>query len=272
MSLISTDELGFLGKILESPDDDAPRLVFADWLDERGDPRGEFIQVQVELANRPSIDRKQFACKVCGNWPNEEGELEHGRGCYTQSEDGGGLEFIEGAIDEKAEALRSRERELWNYGMPNTWVERIKPPFDCIQCIDEETISRERAAIPILVYRRGFIAQITCPGDQLAAVVDQVCPDLTLDCPQCVDLKRWANEWDCPTCHGRGTVARELTGAEQPVKLVRMTSWHPLPPYYHQSMPGIAADLDRHWPRRTWPLELPDGQRIEPPAKERVTT
>jgi hypothetical protein len=27
-----------------------PRLVYADWLDERGDPRGEFIRVQCELA------------------------------------------------------------------------------------------------------------------------------------------------------------------------------------------------------------------------------
>jgi len=40
----------FLETILEYPDDDAPRLVYADWLDEQGDPRGEFIRVQCELA------------------------------------------------------------------------------------------------------------------------------------------------------------------------------------------------------------------------------
>lgn len=34
-------------------------------------------------------------CKVCGNTPNDEGELEHGKGCYTQSEDGGGSEFAD---------------------------------------------------------------------------------------------------------------------------------------------------------------------------------
>ena len=34
----------------ENPDDDTPRLVFADWLDENGDEaRGEFIRVQCEL-------------------------------------------------------------------------------------------------------------------------------------------------------------------------------------------------------------------------------
>lgn len=36
--------------VLASPDDDAPRLVYADWLQERGDPRGELIAIQVELA------------------------------------------------------------------------------------------------------------------------------------------------------------------------------------------------------------------------------
>jgi uncharacterized protein (TIGR02996 family) len=40
----------FLQEIIASPDDDTPRLIYADWLDERGDPRGEFIRVQCELA------------------------------------------------------------------------------------------------------------------------------------------------------------------------------------------------------------------------------
>jgi uncharacterized protein (TIGR02996 family) len=43
----------FLQAILASPDDDTPRLVYADWLDERGAPRGEFIRVQCELARLP---------------------------------------------------------------------------------------------------------------------------------------------------------------------------------------------------------------------------
>jgi uncharacterized protein (TIGR02996 family) len=41
----------FLQKIIDSPDDDAPRLVCADWLEEHGDPdRAEFIRVQCRLA------------------------------------------------------------------------------------------------------------------------------------------------------------------------------------------------------------------------------
>jgi uncharacterized protein (TIGR02996 family) len=37
------DRDAFLRMIQENPDDDAPRLVLADWLEERGDPQGEFI-------------------------------------------------------------------------------------------------------------------------------------------------------------------------------------------------------------------------------------
>ncbi|HVK11359.1 MAG TPA: TIGR02996 domain-containing protein [Gemmataceae bacterium] len=45
----------FLATIRAAPDDDAPRLVYADWLDEHGDgARAEFIRVQCELARRQS--------------------------------------------------------------------------------------------------------------------------------------------------------------------------------------------------------------------------
>ncbi len=57
----------FLEAILECPDDDAPRLIFADWLDEHGDAdRAEFIRIQCALAGndlpeqrRADFDRRQ---------------------------------------------------------------------------------------------------------------------------------------------------------------------------------------------------------------------
>jgi uncharacterized protein (TIGR02996 family) len=45
--------------IREFPDNDAPRLVYADWLDEQGDPRGEFIRVQCELARMAQDDARR---------------------------------------------------------------------------------------------------------------------------------------------------------------------------------------------------------------------
>jgi uncharacterized protein (TIGR02996 family) len=41
------EQAAFLADIQANPDDDRPRLVFADWLEDHGDPaRAEFIRVQ----------------------------------------------------------------------------------------------------------------------------------------------------------------------------------------------------------------------------------
>lgn len=47
---VTTDADSFVAAIRARPDDALPRLIFADWLDERGDPLGAFIRGQVELA------------------------------------------------------------------------------------------------------------------------------------------------------------------------------------------------------------------------------
>src|SRR5436190_8949015 len=45
------ESVGFIGAILAAPSDDVPRLVYADWLDERGESdRADLIRVQCELA------------------------------------------------------------------------------------------------------------------------------------------------------------------------------------------------------------------------------
>lgn len=44
----------FYQTIRENPDDDAPRLIFADWLEEHGDTaRAEFVRLQCQLAQLP---------------------------------------------------------------------------------------------------------------------------------------------------------------------------------------------------------------------------
>lgn len=50
------DEAAFLEGVCAEPENDAPRLIFADWLDERNDPRGEFIRVQVAIAQLSTND------------------------------------------------------------------------------------------------------------------------------------------------------------------------------------------------------------------------
>jgi len=52
-----SDGDALLRAILDDPDDDAPRLVYADWLDEQADsPRATFIRVQIELIRLPADD------------------------------------------------------------------------------------------------------------------------------------------------------------------------------------------------------------------------
>lgn len=57
------DNQSFIQAIQTNPSDEIPRLIYADWLDERGDPRGELIRVQCEIARSPENDlkRKQLA-------------------------------------------------------------------------------------------------------------------------------------------------------------------------------------------------------------------
>jgi uncharacterized protein (TIGR02996 family) len=57
---MQTDAEAFLQRIRAYPDDDAQRLIFADWLDEEGDPRGRFIRVQLALAAEDCPERRRL--------------------------------------------------------------------------------------------------------------------------------------------------------------------------------------------------------------------
>src|SRR5215207_1617840 len=57
--------MAFEADLTAHPDDDTPRLVLADWLEEHGDrhtaARAEFIRVQIELARLPDEDPRREA-------------------------------------------------------------------------------------------------------------------------------------------------------------------------------------------------------------------
>ncbi|WP_390881383.1 TIGR02996 domain-containing protein [Thalassoroseus pseudoceratinae] len=52
------ETLSFAQAIVDDPSNPLPRLVFADWFDKCGDPRGELIRVEAELA----IHKSDLAC------------------------------------------------------------------------------------------------------------------------------------------------------------------------------------------------------------------
>jgi uncharacterized protein (TIGR02996 family) len=55
-----TDENALLRAVIADPEDDAPRLIYADWLDENGQSqRAEFIRVQTALARMAVNDDRR---------------------------------------------------------------------------------------------------------------------------------------------------------------------------------------------------------------------
>jgi uncharacterized protein (TIGR02996 family) len=57
------DEEAFLRGILAHPDDAMLWSIYADWLEERGDPRAEFLRVQAELMTLPPQDAHRTGLK-----------------------------------------------------------------------------------------------------------------------------------------------------------------------------------------------------------------
>src|SRR5689334_1385738 len=86
------DRDAFIRAIIENPDDDAPRLIYADWLDERGDAaRAEFIRVQCQLCDttlaaeeRMRLERRERSLlrKHRGQWQAEVGVPLLGLGAF----------------------------------------------------------------------------------------------------------------------------------------------------------------------------------------------
>ncbi|MEO8703353.1 MAG: TIGR02996 domain-containing protein [Kofleriaceae bacterium] len=69
-------EAALLDAIYERPDDDAPRWVYTDYLLERGDPRGEFLVLQLLRGRRPltrdELRSERMLLQYVERWvPNE---------------------------------------------------------------------------------------------------------------------------------------------------------------------------------------------------------
>jgi uncharacterized protein (TIGR02996 family) len=58
-----SDEPAFLRALLASPEDNNLRLVYADWLEERGDPRAEFLRLEVALHQTEPSARPRDLCE-----------------------------------------------------------------------------------------------------------------------------------------------------------------------------------------------------------------
>jgi uncharacterized protein (TIGR02996 family) len=150
-------ERDLLSAVVGEPADDAPRLVYADWLEDRGDARGSFLRAFVAAAR--SMDPAAFP-KARG-FPEEWLEL-IGYRLLERLAAGGAPELKRRLLKVARPALRMREGG-WTVpvgasrvgGLPD-----LPPGFpwplgkDCRAIYNDETEGVDRLA--------GFLAQVNC--------------------------------------------------------------------------------------------------------------
>jgi uncharacterized protein (TIGR02996 family) len=121
----TSEQLAFWAAIRATPDDDIPRLVYADWLDENGDPdRAELIRAQCALARfgpdrrrgrkqRPALEARERALldENRSRWLVEFWEVLKGATSYTDEDRWlNNLSFCRGFVGPLRVDLKSADR------------------------------------------------------------------------------------------------------------------------------------------------------------------
>jgi uncharacterized protein (TIGR02996 family) len=155
-------EEGFIRDIIEHTDDDTPRLIYADWLDDHGEPeRAEFIRVQCELARLKKVGMAHYCEPKC--WTR----------CKPLRDD----------QESHCEGLRRREREF--LGVTGYWAQWLHQAFDHLAYevgvsgrydnhyhVSLYSKGKEEQGDFYCSFRRGFVAEVTL---SCAAWVGRAC-------------------------------------------------------------------------------------------------
>ncbi len=192
----------FLADIIEHPEDDTPRLIAADWLEENGHPeRAEFVRVQVKLA---CLEREK--CPRC------DGDgMAHGSDRPFESSGPG---TYPGPCPVcRGDALRRREGELlaihnhaWLYGPKGLATYRDGDRYGWI-----DKPSNEGGRVIDVEFRRGFVESVTCSAADWLAHGDEIrrCQPVTRvkfswihAAPESLTLRRDGDVWRSPLWRG----------------------------------------------------------------------
>ncbi len=207
----------FMKAIVSDPAEDTHRLVFADWLEEHGESeRGEFIRVQVELANIDAV----FASRGRKMRQNE----------LTR-------------MTKRESKLWVRERALWIDGLiahckPSSWPELVLHRWS-----DRPNYTPRH---PEGYSRRGFVEEIACTAEDWLSHADALCwhPGQTVECHECndsdikgmipyTDSKGVSDHFLCGMCappgvtgyrRGTGFISRPFPSTAQPITNVNLTT------------------------------------------------
>jgi uncharacterized protein (TIGR02996 family) len=153
--------IGFIQAIRETPDDDLPRLVAADWLEEHGESeRSEFIRVQCKLAAHLKVfedAEKRPRRKKLGRPPNSE-RLPLIAKQLTVGETG---------------ECRRREVDLLHKNW-HDWLSSTNPHYFATNRNGMKIgwlikPQGEDARLIRTVFRRGFVEEVTCTADDWLA-------------------------------------------------------------------------------------------------------
>lgn len=163
MTQILTAGDALYAEILENPDDDTSRLIYADWLEEEGGQpeRAEFIRVQVALT------RGNFSCDQFMHSCGETLTLEQ-------------LAKLGCAKCKPYATLTLRERELWETATATGgWM--IHPQFppkvdDWLHHLIPQNSLSESKTVSMCVWRRGFPHTIRLPHDEFLQHGKAICP------------------------------------------------------------------------------------------------
>lgn len=170
----TTDRAAFLAAIRDRPGDDLPRLVFADWLEEHGEPdRAEFIRVQCELT---ALESAAFGPEC--SWGASCGCSQH----------------------ERLRCLRKRQRQLWGQLGPQIIDPQITAALfgnDAVVCTPTY-MANANAGVHVA---RGFVARVSGP---LAAFWEERW------CGRCHGrgtFEKHEHDYRCGRCRGTGRVS-----------------------------------------------------------------
>lgn len=218
--IATSDETALYASIRANPHEDTPRLMYADWLDERGGPgdaeRAELIRVQIKAA----LIRADF----------QHGVAEANKKLPRNMQVAGVLMSPElDALDARTkhllaalDATRPTCPACGGYGIANYGTLGAD---SCYHCGDLRAGKDGTGRIG--TFTRGLIEEVTVPN--LAAVLH-----LTYkDCPKCNGTgDDGHNPRECPTCHGNTRIpgdyvpttwATNLLATHPGVRLVRVT-------------------------------------------------
>ena len=151
----------------ESFKDDIARLMYADWLDGQGDPRGELIRINVEL-EQTSESVGLEPCLVCNPTGERSGYI-HPTGCKSCQEESGWQEKTGQAARKHYNELVERRLEIL-HTLPKRWylVETKEwdqighygfEGFACVLAGDEEEALRT-VGISLFVHSPQAVARL----------------------------------------------------------------------------------------------------------------